>query len=229
MSFGLTVHVADGAFGAYVARPASLPAPVVIVVQEIFGVTEGIRQIADGLAEAGYVALAPDLFWRFSPGITLSEHSENDWQTAIGYYQRLDLDLAVADLAALAEVARGLAEGTGRVGIMGFCLGGLLAFLAADHVDAAVDYYGSRTDEFVGRAVARQTPLLLHLAGNDEFMNPAAQARIVSALKGEPGVEIHSYPGRSHAFARPHGDHFHAEDAALAERRTREFLAMHLR
>lgn len=229
MSFGLTVSVADGAFGAYIARPATLPAPVVIVVQELFGVTDGIRQIADGLARAGYVAVAPDLFWRFSPGIMLSEHSKDDWQTALGYYQRLDLDLAVADLAAVADVARGLPEGTGRVGVMGFCLGGLLAFLAADHVDAAVDYYGSRTDEFVERAVGRKTPLLLHLAGNDEFMDSAARARIVAALKDVPEVEIHQYPGRSHAFARPHGDHFHAEDAALAERRTHAFLAKHLR
>ena len=136
-----------------------MPAPVVIVVQELFGVTDGIREIADGLARAGYVAVAPDLFWRFSPGIMLSEHSKEDWQTALGYYQRLDLDLAVADLAAVAELARGLPESTGKVGIMGFCLGGLLAFLAAEHADAAVDFYGSRTDEFVARAVEREDPL----------------------------------------------------------------------
>lgn len=229
MSFDLTVRVADGELGAYLARPATLPAPVVIVVQEIFGVTDGIRRIADGLAEAGYVAVAPDLFWRFAPGITLSEHSEHDWQTALGYYQRLDLDLAVADLDAVADIARRLPEGNGKVGVMGFCLGGLLAFLAADHVDAAVDYYGSRTDEFVEYAAGGKTPLLLHLAGNDEFMDSAARARIVDALNGMPGVEIHQYPGRSHAFARPLGDHFHEGDAALAERRTRTFLAQHLR
>lgn len=230
MSQSLSVKTADGTFEAYVAMPAATPAPVVIVVQEIFGVTAGIRQIADEMARDGYIAVAPDLFWRFSPGIELSEHSEADWQTAAGYYTRIDLDKAELDVEATIAAARTLPEANGKVGVMGYCFGGLLTFLTAARgkVDAAVEYYGGRTEEFVQRGANITTPLLMHLAGEDEFMSKDAKATIQQVLAPNPNVEIHIYPGRNHAFARPQGDHYDEADATKANDRTREFLKRHL-
>jgi carboxymethylenebutenolidase len=224
------VKTPDGTFEAYIAMPAATPAPVVVVVQEIFGVTEGIRAIADGLARDGFIAVAPDLFWRFEPGILLSEHSEADWKTALGYYMKFDLDKAADDIEATIASARALPEATGKAGVIGFCLGGLLSFLTAARgkVDAAVEYYGGRTEEFVERGANMTTPLLMHLAGDDEYMTKEAQAKIKQVLDSRPNVEIHVYAGRNHAFARPQGDHYDAADAENANARTRAFLKQHL-
>jgi carboxymethylenebutenolidase len=230
VSFDLTVKTADGSFAAYVARPATTPAPVVIVIQEIFGVTAGIRQIADELARDGFIAVAPDVFWRFSPRIELSEHSEADWKTALGYYTDLDLDKAVDDIGATIDAVRSMEGSSGKVGVMGFCLGGLLTFLTAGrgNVDAAVEYYGGRTEEFVDRCADVKAPLLIHLAGEDEFMSKEARAKINAVLGPNPKIEIHTYAGRNHAFARPQGDHYDEADASKANARTREFLKQHL-
>ncbi|MEX1829627.1 dienelactone hydrolase family protein [Luteibacter sp. CQ10] len=217
-------------FGAYIAYPSVTPAPVVVVVQEIFGVTEGIRGIADGLARDGYIAIAPDLFWRFSPCILLSEHSKEDWEQALGYYSRLDVEVAADDIEATIAVARALPAANGKVGVMGYCLGGLLSFIVATRggVDAAVEYYGSQTERYLDRAEGIRSPLLIHLAGADAFMDEAAQKRIAGGLEGNRFVQTHVYEGRDHAFARPGGDHFHAGDAELANGRTRAFLRRHL-
>lgn len=230
MPHHLTVTTPDGRFDAYVAMPATTPAAVVVVIQEIFGVTEGIRSIADGLAADGFIAVAPDLFWRIQPGIVLSEHSEADWKTALSYYMRLDLDQTERDIEATIAAARALPEANGKVGVMGYCLGGLLSFLTAARgkVDAAVEYYGGRTEEFVERGKAISSPLLMHLAGDDEFMSKEAQTIIKATLASNPNVEIHVYPDRNHAFARPQGDHYHAADAEKANARTRAFLKEHL-
>ena len=226
----LKVTTPDGAFDAYVARPATTPAAVVIVIQEIFGITAGIRQICDELAGEGFIAVAPDLFWRFKPNIELSEHSEADWKQALEYYMAFDLDKATDDIEATITAARGLPDASGKVGIMGFCLGGLLSFLTAGRgkVDAAVEYYGGRTEEFVDRCTHVRAPLLMHLAGEDEFMSKEAQAKIRDVLSPNPNVEIHVYAGRNHAFARPQGDHYDEADATKANARTSAFLKQHL-
>lgn len=226
----ISIETADGSFSAYVAVPAVSPAPVVVVIQEIFGVTAGIRQVADELAQQGFLAICPDLFWRLEPGLQLSEHSEADWQKALGFYTRFDVDTGVKDIAATVAAARLLPDASGKVGVMGFCLGGLMSFLTAARtdVDAAVEYYGGRTEEFVGEGANVGKPLLMHLAGEDEFMDKAAQQKIGQALAANPNVEIHTYPGRSHAFARPAGDHYDAADATAANARTLAFFKRHL-
>ena len=121
-------------------------------------------------------------------------------------------------------------EASGKVGVTGFCLGGLLTFLTATRgkVDAAVEYYGGRTEEFVERGANISHPLLMHLAGEDEFMPKEAQAKIKQVLGSNPNVEIHVYAGRNHAFARPQGHHYDAGDAEKANARTRAFLKQHL-
>jgi len=230
VSNSLIVTTDDGSFNAYIARPALTPAPVVVVIQEIFGVTGGLRSIADDLASDGFIAVCPDLFWRLEPGLELSEHDEADWKKALALYSSFDIDAGVRDIAATIAAARRLPETTGKTGVIGFCLGGLMSFLtsAREDVDAAVDYYGGRTDEFVGEAVLSTTPLLLHLAGNDAFMDQNAQKKISATLRDNRNVEIIRYPGRDHAFARPRGGHYHADDALRANTRTHTFLKEHL-
>jgi carboxymethylenebutenolidase len=227
----IEIATPDGRFDAYIARPVMPEAPTLVVIQEIFGINADLRETCDSLAGAGYIAVCPDLFWRITPHIELDHLSKADWQTAVNYYQAMNMDKAVQDVAATTAVARSLTGATGKVGVMGFCLGGLLTYLSAVRtpVEAAAAYYGGRTEEFLGVAGSLRTPLLMHLAGADEFMPRAAQEAILAALSSRKDVEIHVYPGCSHAFARNGGAHYDAEAAKLANSRTRRFFERWLR
>lgn len=228
----LSINTPDGAFDCYVARPTGNgPSPVIVVLQEIFGVNAGIRSIADDYAAKGYIAIAPDLFWRAEPGLSMSEDREGDWAKGFALYSTFDLDKGVQDIAATVAAARTLDGASGKVGVTGYCLGGLLTFLAAARIeaDAFVAYYGGATEKYVGEAPAIKAPLLYHLAGADEYIGPAAQADIRAALAGKANVELHTYPGRNHAFARPGGNHYDAADATLANDRTDAFFKQYLR
>lgn len=229
-SVGVTVD--DGEFGCYVAWPQTLGLhPVIIVLQEIFGVNEGIRSIADGYAAKGYIAVAPDLFWRMVPALELSEASEGDWARAFALYQAFDLDKGVRDIAAVAAAVRALPGASGKVGVTGYCLGGLMTFLAAARTDgdAFAAYYGGGTDAFLGEVADIRAPLLYHLAEADEFIGPDAQANIRAAFAGKDNIELFSYPGCNHAFARPGGKHYDDAAAQLANSRTDAFFARTLR
>ena len=225
----LTVTVTDGSFSAYIARPKAGVGPVIVVLQEAFGVNPGIRLIAREMAKEGFIAICPDLYWRVAPDIQLSDHIEAETRQAFEIYDQLNFAKAVEDVNSTVESARHHSS-TRRVGIMGFCLGGLLTnLMAARHyVDAAVSYYGSGTDRFVDELSSIRRPLLMHLAGNDEYMTPSAQKAVREALSGCPVVEIDVYPHRKHAFARPGGDHYNEADASLARRRTVQFFRKHL-
>ena len=227
----ITIEGRDGSFGAYIARPATLPAPAVIVLQEIFGVNADIRQTCDELAGNGFIAVAPDLFWRLEPGVDLGVRSEDDWQHGLRLYQAYDRDAGARDVKDAADFVAKLPECTGKVAVMGFCLGGLMTFLTAVRygVDAAVAYHGGDTDKYLGEINGFDKPMLMHLAEEDEFISKAAQAAIKSALANKPNVTIYSYPGQSHAFARHNGAHYNAAAAALANGRTTAFLGQHLR
>jgi carboxymethylenebutenolidase len=226
----MQIKVPDGAFNAYVSRPAMLPAPAVVVLQEIFGVNADLRATCDELAEAGFIAIAPDLFWRDAPGLDLNSWSEADWKQGLALYNKFDLDRGVRDVIATIEAARTIDGGTAKVGVMGFCLGGLMAFMTAarSSVDAAVAYYGGGTDQHLGDAATLTAPLLMHLGEEDEFISKEAQSNIKAGLAGKPNVEIHFYPGCSHAFARHTGTHYDAAAAAKANTRSRDFFALHL-
>jgi carboxymethylenebutenolidase len=227
----MTIQTPDGAFQALVVRPASdAPAPVVVVIQEIFGVNDGIRQIAGQIAAQGYIAVCPDMFWRFEPGLALSDHSQADTEKAVGFYARYDFDKGVGDLVATVDAARTLKGASGKVGVTGYCLGGLMTFrtMAASDADVGVAYYGGRTEDYVAEGARITRPLLMHLAGEDEYVGKDAQARIHAALDGNPHIEIHTYPGRNHAFARPGGDTYDDADAKTANARTAAFLKAHL-
>jgi len=226
----ISIKTPDGEFSAYVARPKGEKAPAVVVIQEIFGVNQVMRDITDGLAGQGYLAICPDLFWRIEPGIDITDQSEAEWKRAFELFNAFDVDAGVKDIAATIAAARADAGCNGKVGAVGFCLGGLLAFLTATRTDAdaSVSYYGVGIEGRVAEAEKLAQPLLMHIAEEDQFVPKAAQKIILGALKDHPQVEIHTYPGRDHAFARVGGEHYDEADAKLAGGRTLTFFRKNL-
>src|SRR6202050_1401814 len=223
----ISVEGRDGSFNAYIARPKTLPAPAVVVLQELFGVNADIRKHCDELAEQGFLAVAPDLFWRQEPGIDLSVTSEADWARGLRLYQAYDRDAGATDVEDTVSAVRNLQECKGKVALLGYCLGALMVFMTAvrnDGIDAAVWYHGADTEKYLGEVNGLHAPILMHLAEEDEFISKAAQAEIKAALAKKPNATVYSYPGQSHAFSRPNGAHYNAPAAHLANGRTSEFL-----
>src|ERR1700734_2576229 len=227
----ITVEGQDGTFNAYIARPKTLPAPTVVVLQELFGVNADVRKHCDELAEQGFLAVGPDLFWRQEPGVDLSVTSEVDWQHGLRLYQAYDRDAGARDIKDTINAVAKLPECTGKVAVLGYCLGGLMTFLTAVRyrVDAGVAYHGGDTEKYLGEVGGLHAPLLMHLAEEDEFISKPAQAAIKAALAGKPNATVYSYPGQNHAFSRHGGAHYNAEAAALAHERTYAFLHQQLR
>src|SRR5271168_5641455 len=226
MNHRITVDGRDGAFGAYIARPEVLPAPAVIVLQELFGVNADIRKTCDELAEQGFLAVAPDLFWRQEPGVDLSVRSEPDWQHGLRLYQAYDRDAGVRDIKDTADTVAKMPECTGKIAVLAYCLGALMTFLTAVRyrVDAAVAYHGGDTEKYLGEVNGLHAPLLMHLAEEDEFISKRAQAEIRAALARKLTATVYSYPGQCHAFSRHNGKHYNAAAAELANGRTISFL-----
>jgi len=226
----IEVQTAEGRFNAYLARPASLPAPVIVVVQEIFGVNADVRDTCDELAARGYFALSPDLFWRMEPGIDMTDQTEAEWQRGFALYSAFDYDKGVSDIEATMDLARSLPDATGKVGLLGYCLGGLMTFLttARRGANASVVFYGGSTEKHLDEAPKIKNPLLIHLGEEDEYITKDAQAAIIAALAGNRLAQVYVYPGCSHAFARHRGVHFDKHAAELANRRTAEFFQLHL-
>lgn len=219
----------DVEFDAYLSLPASGFGPGIVVLQEIFGVNEFVRAVADWYAAHGFVAICPDLFWRQERGVVLTDKGD-DWNKAFQFYNGLDETKAVEDSAAAMEFLRKHPACSGRVGAIGFCLGGKLAYLLAARFnpDCAVGYYGVAIERALDEATNITTPLLLHFAGKDSFCPPEAQAQIRQALNTNPNARIHTYPERNHAFGRAGGEHYHEADAELAHLRSLEFLVQQL-
>ena len=227
----ITINSPDGTFQAYVARPSAEPAPVVVVIQEIFGINDDMKATCHELAASGYIAVCPDLFWRQEPGVSLSHWTEAEWKKGIELYTAFDVDKGVEDIGRTIETARTLPGSTGKVGVMGYCLGGLMTFLTAARIgaDAAVEYYGGSTEKYATEAANITTPLIIHLGEEDEFISHDAQAAIKAAVADRPNIQLFSYPGCAHAFARHTGTRYDAEAAKLANGRTWAFFDRHLR
>jgi len=227
----IIIESRDGKFGAYISRPAKLPAPAVVVLQELFGVNADIRATCDELATQGFLAVSPDLFWRQEPGVDLSVTSEPDWQHGLLLYQAYDRNAGARDVRDTVDVVAKLPDCTGKVAVLGYCLGALMTFLTATRyrVDAAVAYHGADTEKYLDEVERLSAPLLMHLAEEDEFISKSAQAEIKTALASKPNAAVYSYPGQRHAFARHNGAHYNAAAAALANGRTSEFLHQQLR
>jgi len=227
----ITIEGRDGTFYAHIARPKTLPASAVVVLQELFGVNADIRKTCDELAEQGFVAVAPDLFWRQEPGVDLSVTSEADWQHGLRLYQAYDRDAGVRDINDTLDTVAKLPECTGKIAVQGYCLGALMTFLTAVrcHVDAAVAYHGADTEKYLGEVDNLSAPLLMHLGEEDEFISKPAQAEIKTALAGSQTRRSTAIRGSITPSPRHNGRHYDAAAAALANGRTSEFLHQRLR
>ncbi len=226
MAFQDTIRAADGGtFGAYVARPAQPNGHAIVFIQEIFGVTSSIRKAADRFAEAGYLVYAPDLFWRFEPGIELS-HSRDDIQKAMGLMQRFDSSKGLADIHATAEHIRAQADFDGKVAVSGLCLGGLLTYLSCCQpgFDAGVAFYGVGIEKQLDQLSELACPLMLHFGRKDDFIPADAQEAIAKGLADHPRVELHFYDKAGHGFYT-RGE---PDDIALAHERSLAFLERNL-
>jgi carboxymethylenebutenolidase len=221
---------------AYLAEPSRLPAPAVIVLQEIFGVNDFIRGIADRLARSGFIALAPALYGRQRKNVQLDPDNQADMGLALGLLKSFNEALALEDCMAALDYLRASPSCTGKVAAMGYCLGGKLAYLMAtqSHLDAAVAYYGTGIHTALDHAPNLQAPLLLHIAGEDFLCPKEAQMQIIDRLaalrdrlKSEASVHVH--PGASHGFVRQGKATYQPSVAALADAQTDEFLKKYLR
>ena len=220
-------------FPAYMAVPADEAKAAIIVIPEIFGVNAGIRQKCDKLAADGYLAVAPDLFWRFAPGAELNPDIEAELQQAFGYFGQYDAADGVKDIEAVIHaIRRGLSGQTpiAKVGCVGYCLGGKLAYMAAARTDvsASVGYYGVMIDQMIGESHAIANPLMLHIPTADHLVGAEAQAAIHAGLDSHPKVTLHDYEGLDHGFAAEMGDRRDDAGAQLADGRTTAFFAEHL-
>jgi carboxymethylenebutenolidase len=229
---GTTIRIkgADGEFGGYLASPGAGRGPGIVVIQEIFGINGVMRTIADEFAARGYFALAPDLFWRLEPGVQLTDKTDAEWKRAFDLMGRFDQAKGIVDIGATIAHLRKTPGCTGKVGAVGYCLGGLLAYLSAARTDgdAFVGYYGVNIQEKLDEARNIKKSLMLHIAGKDQFVPPEAQKKIIDGLKGNRLATIHLYPEMDHAFARPGGAHYDKANAELANGRTSTFLRQHL-
>jgi carboxymethylenebutenolidase len=214
-----------GNFSAYIAAPEGTPKAAIIVIQEIFGVNPGIRAKCDGWAKAGYLAVAPDLFWRIKPGIELDPDVEDQLNEAFGYFGQYDANDGVADIEAVIKHLH--AQGLMKVGCVGYCLGGKLAYLTACRTDisASIGYYGVMIDQMLSEAHAIAHPLMLHIPTNDHFVGPEAQAAMHAGLDDHPKVTLHDYEGLDHGFAAELGNRRNEAGAALADERSAAFFA----
>jgi carboxymethylenebutenolidase len=221
----------EGSFKAYRANPASTPTAAIIVIQEVFGVNAGIRQKCDRLAEQGYLAIAPDLFWRIAPGVQLNPDVPEELQRGLDLFGQFDQDAGIRDIEATIHATRDLLGGTGKIGAVGYCLGGRLAFMTAcrTDIDAAAGYYGVGIDGLLGEKHAIANPVVMHIAGDDGFVDKATQQKMHEGLDDHPKVTLYDYPGEDHGFATEMGDRRSPAAAELADQRTAAFFAQHLK
>jgi carboxymethylenebutenolidase len=222
------IAIREGMQG-YLATPVSGSGPAIVVIQEIFGVNAVMRGIADALAAQGYVALVPDLFWRLQPGVELTDQGAAEWKAALDLMNRFDPATGVEDIQASIDTLRAM-PGVKKVGAVGYCLGGLLAYLTAARtdVDASVGHYGVNIPAFLGEAANIKKPLMLHIAAEDGFVSKPMQGQMIAGLKDNPNVTLHRYDGVDHAFARPGGKNFNQAAADLANARTSPFFKANL-
>ncbi|MEP7222246.1 MAG: dienelactone hydrolase family protein [Novosphingobium sp.] len=228
MSESVRIATLDGSatFPAYVARPEGTPRGAVIVIQEIFGVNPGIRKKADDYAAKGYLAVAPEVFWRQGEGIDLDSDVPDQFQQAITYMMAHDFDAGIQDVEAVIHWVR-REQGVAKVGLVGFCMGGKVAYQAAARtdIDASVGYYGVGIDQMLNESHAIAKPLLLHVPTADHFVSPEAQKAMHDGLDGNRHVTIHDYEGLDHGFAAEHGARRNEAGANLADERTDAFFA----
>ena len=222
--------LSGGNFSAYLAVPSTQTYAGIVLIQEILGVNQNMRQTADDYAKEGYLVLVPDLYWRLEPGVQLDSEIKEQWTKGFKLLEAFDVDSGIEDLKASLSFLRRYPGSTGKAGSLGFCLGGKLAYLMATRTDADanVSYYGVDIDKNLAEATKIQKPLLLHMGKNDEYVVPSDQAAIQQELKNIPLVTIYQYEGAGHGFSREGSSAYRPAAAELAHERTRAFLKQHL-
>jgi carboxymethylenebutenolidase len=225
-SIKITAPDGAGTFDCYLVEPATRPAGAVVVIQEIFGVNQSLRDTCAQIADLGFFALAPDLFWRQEPGVDITDKTKAEWDKAFALMNGFDQAKGIEDLKATVAAARALEGCNGHVGTMGYCLGGRLAFMMAEQSDADVNvsYYGVGLDGLLGDLDKVRAPLVVHIADKDAFFPPEGRAKVVEATKPVPHIHTYVYPDADHAFARVNGTHWHGRSAVIANGRSAEAL-----
>lgn len=226
----ISIKGPNGALDGYFAAPDGGPAPAVVVIQEAFGVNEHIRNVTEKVAEAGYAALAPDLFWQVQPGFT-SGYSAEEIEKARGLMANVDLDKAVLDVGAAMEtlLARPESRGSGT-GVVGFCWGGLMTYLVSCRLDptCAVAYYGGRIASFIGEADNLNCPVMFHFGDQDASIPMDQVEQIRQAMSAKAEAPLFVYEGAQHGFNCNLRGSYHEEGAKQAWARTTEFFGKHL-
>jgi len=219
----------SGEFDVYVVEPSQKPAGAVVLIQEIFGVNDALREQARWVADLGFFAVCPDLFWRIEPGVQITDKTDAEWKHAFALMNAFDHDKGMEDLKATLASARTLKGSNGRAGTMGFCLGGRLAFRMGIESDADINisYYGVALDGLIGGLDRVSKPLICHVADRDQYFSPEGRAKLDQAALGRDKVTIHHY-NADHAFARPNGVHWQALAETIANGRSAEALAKYL-
>ena len=220
----------DGTFMGYLATPTGSSGPGVIVVQEIFGINPWLRSVVDWLASQGYMALAPDLFWKLSPGIQLDSTKEDEFNKGLELFGKFDVNGGVDDIQATISTLRKMPGCSGKVGNLGFCLGGKFTYLSSVRhaIDAAVSYYGVQIHEHLDEADNLKCPLIMNFAENDPHVPADTVETIRARMGGNDNVQIHIYPGTEHGFNRYGYDPYNEAQAAIARERTLAHFRKHL-
>lgn len=217
----ISISADDGTFAGYLAVPDRPNGNAMIILHEIFGVNEPVKALTRRYAEDGYVAVAPDMLWRLEPGLALG-YSREETQRALAITEGFDLAKGVEDLGRVVETMWHQEKVSGKIGVLGLCMGGTLAFLAASRlpVDAAISFYGTELEQHLDSIPKMHCPIILHYGGKDRFIPQDIVAQIADALAAQGRKDVHVYPEGNHGFytrGRP-------EDIDLAHRRTAEFL-----
>ncbi|MCC7483986.1 MAG: dienelactone hydrolase family protein [Burkholderiales bacterium] len=226
----IRVPLRDGVMGAHLACPERAPAGAIVAIMEIWGVNDTMRRHAAEFAQAGFVCLVPDLFWRQEPGVELDDSDPEDVKKAFDLYYDFDYDLGVRDMEDTVRYVAGIPECSGRAGAVGYCLGGKLCYLLCcrTDIDCAVAYYGTYIEHHIREAPALHRPFMLHMALKDRWVQAEVNELLERRLGPNPNVTIHKYPGADHAFARHGGRTWSKPEADRALALTLDFFRRHL-
>jgi len=226
----VTVPLRDGNMSSYLAIPEGEPKGAIIAIMEIWGVNATMRTHAKEFADAGYICLVPDLFWRQEPNVELSDRNPEDVTKAFDLYYDFDYDLAVQDMEDTEAFIKKLPNFDGKVGAVGYCLGGKLCYLMCcrSDIDCAVAYYGTYIEHEIKEVKNLHRPFLLHMAMKDRWVQKEVNDLLERKLGANPLVTICKYPEADHAFARHGGLTYRQSEAEQALEISLSFFEKHL-